>query len=138
MKRNLNYITVQLLLRPSATSNFQILVTNPIHFSMLTGVASQGTSVPAVLAHRNPKETTVVQLNPERASSATDASRKATGPVSAPATPELKSRIQRATSAGNLGTGEVGVPSVFNGRQRVRSKSGMSPILTSRWCLQNP
>ena len=112
VKRNLNYITVQLLLRPSATSNFQILVTIPIHFSMPTGVASQGTSVPAVLAHRNPKETTVDQLTPKRASSATDASRKATGPVSAPATPELKSRIQPATSAGSLGTGEVGVPSV--------------------------
>ena len=115
MKRNLNCITVQLLLRPSATSNFQILVKYPVQFSMLTGVASQGTSVPAVLAHRNPKETTVVQLNPERASSATDASRKGTGPVSAPATPELKSRIQRATSAGNLGTGEVGVPSDHKG-----------------------
>ena len=115
VKRNLNYITVQLLLRPSATSNFQILVTNPIQFSMLTGVASQGTSVPAVLAHRNPKETTVVQLNPERASSATDARSKATGPVSAPATPELKSRIQPATSAENLDTGEGGVPSAFKG-----------------------
>merc|ERR1711962_314573 len=98
VKRNLNYITVQLLLRPSATS-----------------VASQGTSVPAALAHRNPKETTVVQLNPERASSATDARSKATGPVSAPATPELKSRIQPATSAENLDTGEGGVPSAFKG-----------------------
>ena len=136
MKRNLNYITVQLLLRPSATSNFQILVTNLVQFSMLTGVASQGTSVPAVLAHRNPKVTTVLQLNPERASSATDASRKAIGPVSAPATLVLESRIQRATSAGKLGTGDGGVLSDSKGRQRHRSKSGMNLILTSRWCLQ--
>ena len=43
------------------------------------------------------------------------ASRKATGPVSALATLELKSRIQPATSSGNLGIGEGGVPSVNKG-----------------------
>ena len=106
---------VQLLLRPNATSKFQILLTNLVQYIMLTGVASQGTSVPAVLAHRNPKGTSIVQLTPKRASFATGASRKATGLVIAQATPELKSRIQPATSAGNLGTGEGGVPSVYKG-----------------------